>query len=331
MEGAPTVEELSFYDQPDGDALFSIISPNLRQHQSSDDSDQEESPRRLRRSSSTSSIRSSLSTASTVSVASAASSTSSCSSVEQVFFGAQTDKEKKLVARLSRKAADSQIKTPPRASQRAGISNRLKKKDSLEFNRRKTLGFSSRRTVVGGQSRRWEGGLVESSECIQALGEFMTHNRSFQPIYRTQAHLYGMSCKCLRHMAPRTRTFHRAYQPLSPIRWMQHSVTIQTPPEAMRIWESQSSRTKVLRHLPQFGPPQHRREAWQNYPYMIVHSLRKIRPAASSSVWTAISKDIRTVKANRVMCWTRGLRYHCHCRCQLRLPHQKVSECLIQS
>jgi hypothetical protein len=171
MDGAPTVEELSFYDQPDGDA-FSTIPPNLRHLQSSDDSDQEDSPRRLRRLStaSTSSLRSDHSATSTASAVSAASSTSSCSSVEQVFFGALTDKEKKLVARLSKQTADLNLQTPPRASQRIGTSNTLKKKDSLEFNRRKTLGFSSRRTVNnGGQSRRWEGGLVEKSKSFGQL------------------------------------------------------------------------------------------------------------------------------------------------------------------
>ncbi|GHJ85041.1 hypothetical protein NliqN6_1443 [Naganishia liquefaciens] len=163
MDGAPTVEELSFYDQPDGDALFSTTSHIPREHQLSDDSDEDAGSSRTRRSSSVSSVLSDQSTASTVSAVSAASSTSSCSSLEQVFFGAQTDKEKKLLARLSRQAANLQIRTPPRASQTGGAANTLKKKDSLEFNRRKTLGFSSRRNAIGGQSRRWEGGLIEST------------------------------------------------------------------------------------------------------------------------------------------------------------------------
>jgi hypothetical protein len=175
MDGAPTVEELSFYDQPDGDALFSTTSHIPREHQLSDDSDEDAGSSKIRRSSSVSSVLSDQSTASTVSAVSAASSASSCSSLEQVFFGAQTDKEKKLLARLSRQAANLQIQTPPRASQTGGAVNTLKKKDSLEFNRRKTLGFSSRRNAIGGQSRRWEGGLIESSEFIRVRARHRVH------------------------------------------------------------------------------------------------------------------------------------------------------------
>lgn len=169
MDGAP-VDELSFYDQPGSDAIFSTISPNLQQQQQYDGLDQTGSRRRMRRSSSTSSIHSQVSTASEASTASCASSTSSCSSIEQVFFGPQSDKEKKLVAKLSRQTAQLELASPSRASHRREISNRLKKKDSLEFNRRRTLGFSSRTNVEGQQSRRWEGGLLEKSESTLTTG-----------------------------------------------------------------------------------------------------------------------------------------------------------------
>lgn len=164
MDEAPTVEELSFYDQPGSDALFSTISPNLQHQQHFGGLDGASSLRRRRRASSTSSVQSQHSTVSAVSTVSEASSTSSCSSIEQVFFGPQSDKEKKLVAKLSRKTAQLELHSPSRGSRRPETSGRLKKKDSLEFNRRKTLGFSSRKSAEGGQSRRWEGGLVEKSE-----------------------------------------------------------------------------------------------------------------------------------------------------------------------
>jgi hypothetical protein len=161
MDGA-AVDELSFYDQPGSDAIFSTISPNLQHQQQFEGPDRTASGRR--RSSSTSSIHSQVSTASDASTASCASSTSSCSSIEQVFFGPQSDKEKKLVAKLSRQTAQLELASPSRGSRRKETSSRLKKKDSLEFNRRRTLGFSSRKNVEGQQSRRWEGGLVEKSE-----------------------------------------------------------------------------------------------------------------------------------------------------------------------
>lgn len=167
MDGAP-VDELSFYDQPGSDAIFSTISPNLQHQQQYDGQDRTAS--RRRRSSSTSSIQSQLSTASDASTASCASSTSSCSSIEQVFFGPQSDKEKKLVAKLSRQTAQLEIISPSRGSRRRETSSRLKKKDSLEFNRRRTLGFSARKNVEGQQSRRWEGGLVEKSESSLTVG-----------------------------------------------------------------------------------------------------------------------------------------------------------------
>ena len=178
MDGAPTAEELSFYDQPDGNVLFSTILHNPREHQLSDDSDEDVGSRRLQRSSSVSSVHSDHSTASTISATSATSSTSSCSSLEQVFFGAQTDKEKKLLAKLSRQTESLQLQTPSRTSPRIGTASALKKKDSLEFNRRKTLGFSSRRNVNGGQSRRWEGGLIESSESVRNRLEVRVHQDS---------------------------------------------------------------------------------------------------------------------------------------------------------
>ncbi|KAJ9092718.1 hypothetical protein QFC19_008643 [Naganishia cerealis] len=159
MQESHPVDELSFYDQPGSDALFAAPSPS---RQSFDSFTGQGSSRRLRRSSSTSSLQSQCSIASAVSTVSEAASTSSCSSVEQVFFGPLSEKEKKLVAKLGRQPKDTSS-TPSREESRAvpTSSRRLRKKDSLDFNRRKTLGFSSRKSDDSGTSRRWEGGLIE--------------------------------------------------------------------------------------------------------------------------------------------------------------------------
>ncbi|KAJ9117528.1 hypothetical protein QFC22_004378 [Naganishia vaughanmartiniae] len=159
MQGLHLVDELSFYDQPGSDALFAAHSPS--RHQSASTS-LEGSSRRLRRSSSASSLNSQCSTASAVSTVSEAASTSSCSSIEQVFFGPLSDKERKLVAKLGKTTTDAFTPSSGEASRRdASSSRRLRKKDSLDFNRRKTLGFSSRKSDDSGTSRRWQGGLVE--------------------------------------------------------------------------------------------------------------------------------------------------------------------------
>lgn len=162
MEGLHPVDELSFYDQPGSDALFAAQSPS--QHQF-DSVHGDRSSRRLRRSSSTSSLNSQCSTLSAASTVSEAASTSSCSSIEQVFFGPLSEKEKKLVAKLGKTATDYHVPSSGETSKRGTTSSRrLRKKDSLDFNRRKTLGFSSRKSDDFGTIRRWQGGLVEKSK-----------------------------------------------------------------------------------------------------------------------------------------------------------------------
>ncbi|KAJ9098146.1 hypothetical protein QFC21_004475 [Naganishia friedmannii] len=161
MQGPHPVDELSFYDQPGSDALFAAQSPSRHPF---DSILNEGSSIRLRRSSSNSSLNSQCSTASAASTVSEAASTSSCSSIEQVFFGPLSEKEKKLVAKLGKTTTVTSVPSSGEEKRRgASSSRRLRKKDSLDFNRRKTLGFSSRKSDDSGTSRRWQGGLVEQS------------------------------------------------------------------------------------------------------------------------------------------------------------------------
>lgn len=112
----------------------------------------------------------------------------SCSSVEQVFLGkTQTAKEKAYLSKLASKLPPStpikvstRLPRPPQlpaAENVAPLSQRLRKRDSREFNRRKTLAFSRRESIVVPSSgllqqvphtplmqRVWAGGFFEKSK-----------------------------------------------------------------------------------------------------------------------------------------------------------------------
>lgn len=172
--------EVSFYDQVSGgptatDVDFGhsparlILPPSERF-----------SPTPLRRSGSSNSMTSTASSSrSTV----ADGSSSDWSSDEAVFLGPQTDRERSYVARLNRplsKAGSaSSRRTPAIANKRKGEwqtpggsrvgAHPLKKRDSCEFHRRRTLVFSKREVNVveadGSTSKRrlsgWQGGFYE--------------------------------------------------------------------------------------------------------------------------------------------------------------------------
>jgi hypothetical protein len=135
----PTKEgsrELSFYDQPED--LSTMTSPLT-------------SPL-----SESSTISRSSSITSLYSLASEAE--SSCSSIDQVFFGPMGAKERSLMAKLSKVDV---VDYKPAEEVNCGKENsrrRVTRRDSREFHRRKTLGFSSRANVTN-SPRRWADGF----------------------------------------------------------------------------------------------------------------------------------------------------------------------------
>jgi hypothetical protein len=133
------LKDVSFYDQPD--EFSTMISPGAGALSDT----------------STISRRSSIS-----SLSSEAEST--CSSVDKVFFGPTSVKERTLIAKLSR--VDLKGSNTVHVEEESGRENsirRLVRRDSKEFHRRRTLGFSQRANLPN-TPRRWADGFYLKGE-----------------------------------------------------------------------------------------------------------------------------------------------------------------------